>query len=120
MASRFEDVTFGIPTLVLPRLSSYGQRFAGVPCSWPFLDRLKLAVPDFLGSGIIELLLGADTFSLLVWDDLCRGEPGEPIALNNTLGWIVSGAVRRLRPLPRVMTHQCSVDDDLAVSMRCF
>lgn len=116
VASRFEDAEMKLPSFILPRLSSYGHKFAGGGGSWFFLDGFRLADPDFFGSGNIELLLGANTFSFLVMDGLRKSRPGQPIAMNTTLGWIIGEP----QLSPHIAPCLCSIDEELSVSVRCF
>jgi hypothetical protein len=61
------------------------------PKSWPHLQGLQLADPNYHKSAGVDILLGGDVF----WDCLLGGKivgcPGSPIGLCTTLGWLVAG-----------------------------
>lgn len=98
----------------------YGRKFSAAGNSWPHLSDIELPDPEFFGSGSIELILGADTFSLLVLEGVRKGGPGEPIALKTLLRWIVSGETGKGNSSSSVRALQCSVDEELSVAVRRF
>lgn len=89
------------------------------------LHGLPLADPDFTGSAQIDVLLGADVYSLILEDGFRKGREGEPIAQKTTLGWIVSGLAT---PLDRddsqagsgFVTLKCATEEDLTPLIRRF
>lgn len=84
---------------------------------WPHLQGLDLTDPDFSSSGQINLILGAEVYSVILGEGLRKGGPGSPIAQRTPLGWILSGSVSSeanshvsFRPS---QGPQCSVDHEL-------
>lgn len=47
----------------------------------------------FSEPGQIDFLLGGDVYCKIIQSGLCRGQNGEPIAQNTSLGWILSGEI---------------------------
>ena len=57
---------------------------------WKHLSNLTLADPTFGVPGNMDILLGADVFSHMVWR---FGPSGSPLAIKTTFGWVVAGSV---------------------------
>ncbi|KOB71915.1 Uncharacterized protein OBRU01_11491 [Operophtera brumata] len=65
---------------------------------WSYLDHITLADPEFNISRPVDILFGADIYSLILLEGICRGEQNNsPMAQNTTLGWILSGCARTLQ-----------------------
>lgn len=62
--------------------------------SWPCLDRLPLADPEFYRSKPIDLILSVDVYELIILQGLIRNGSSLPIAQNTKLGWILSGTIK--------------------------
>jgi len=88
--SKFE---FNISVHVLPKLTSLIPSHSIENCKWSHLDKLTLADPDFATSGPIDILLGADTYGIILKEGLIKGAINAPIAQNMALEWIVSGPI---------------------------
>ncbi|KAJ8979854.1 hypothetical protein NQ317_006319, partial [Molorchus minor] len=57
---------------------------------FPHISNLKLADGTFNKPGPVDILLGADVFSLILQNGRIAGStPDEPIAINTVFGWIV-------------------------------
>ncbi|XP_036142860.1 uncharacterized protein LOC118645588 [Monomorium pharaonis] len=98
--------------VVLPRLSLYRDKTDRRSTSWPHLRGLPLADPEFMANDPVELLLGAEVYSNILEDGLCRGSPSAPIAQCTVLGWIVSGGVSSATGGSPI-SCQCTVDQEL-------
>lgn len=83
----------GTTALVLSKITSYRPRLGDNARMWAHLQGIQLADPSFAGDGPIDVLLGADAYSLILEDGVLRGGVGEPVAQRTSLGWIVSGPV---------------------------
>lgn len=83
------------------------------------VDGLDLADPEFFARNPVELLLGADACAGLVQPGLRRGRPGEPIAQQTQLGWIILDAVG-VGHTSSMSALQCSTADDLSAMVRRF
>ncbi|XP_050555621.1 uncharacterized protein LOC118273288 [Spodoptera frugiperda] len=57
------------------------------------ISSLTLADPSFDTPNKIDLLLGAEVYGQILLEGLIRGSPGQLIAQNTRLGWILSGQV---------------------------
>ena len=118
IASRVNPTfSLSIGAYVLAKLTSYLPSIRVVKKPWPHLDGLELADPEFSSTTQIDLILGAEVYSLILEEGLRRGGPGTPIAQQTALGWILSGSVasesapdQNARPAQGL---QCSVDHDL-------
>ncbi|XP_029171327.1 uncharacterized protein LOC114940743 [Nylanderia fulva] len=107
--------------LVLPRLTVYGGIPEGEARSWPHLDDLDLADPEFHRQDPVELLLGADVYlDLAIPEGLRRGGPQEPGALLTRFGWMLLGAVGACHITNPVSSLQCITVEDLAELVRRF
>ncbi|XP_076684104.1 uncharacterized protein LOC143377072 [Andrena cerasifolii] len=101
-----------VTALVLPRITSYQPRLGSRSRTWAHLDDLPLADPDFTGDDPIDVLLGADVYSMVLMEGVRKGRLGEPIAQKTSLGWIVSG------PTPPVEERK-KLGDVLPTSLIC-
>lgn len=64
--------------------------------SWPYLNSIQLADPDFNVSRPVDILLGADVYPNIILNGIIR-ENNTPIAQQTQLGWILSGNVTTLQ-----------------------
>ncbi|XP_026744319.1 uncharacterized protein LOC113505711 [Trichoplusia ni] len=64
--------------------------------TWPELDSLTLADPEYHTPNKIDVLLGAEVYGQVLREGLIKHSPGSLIAQNTCLGWILSGATRTL------------------------
>ncbi|KAL6423083.1 hypothetical protein ACFW04_010514 [Cataglyphis niger] len=67
--------------------------------TWPHIDGIELADPDFFATDPVELLLGADE--------------RQPVAQQTTLGWILSDSVGSSAANRPAQSHHCCSDNDL-------
>lgn len=58
---------------------------------WNHLSELQLADPTFHCTGPVDILLGADTWGMIVRDGVVSRAPTEPCAINTCFGWVVFG-----------------------------
>ncbi|XP_048481675.1 uncharacterized protein LOC125489576 [Plutella xylostella] len=64
--------------------------------SWSHINHIKLADPEFYQSREVDLLLGADIYSMIMLDGIIKGEvQSQPIAQQTHLGWILFGTVSK-------------------------
>ncbi|XP_036340247.1 uncharacterized protein LOC118749550 [Rhagoletis pomonella] len=61
--------------------------------SFAHIQHFPLADPHFASPGQIDLLLAGDVYFKILQSGLCKGQPGEPVAQNTSLGWILGGEV---------------------------
>ena len=69
---------------------------------WKHLDSLQLADPEFGTPGNVELLLGADIFSHVVFHGQQCGPSNSPSVFKAQFGWVLAGAVHA-GPTPQVL-----------------
>lgn len=62
--------------------------------NWPELAELRLADSQFGTPSRVDLLLGAEVYAQIVKNGVTRNLPGELMAQNTELGWILSGRVQ--------------------------
>jgi len=118
--SRAEHFALTVAPLVLPRLSIYSGAAGGASHSWPHVNGLELADPEFQRRDPVELLLGADVYGSIALPDIRRGNPSEPIAQLTRLGWVLLGAVSASHAAYPVSALQCSTVADLNDMVRRF
>ena len=109
-----------VSALVLPRLTLYDGGIRVNVASWPHIDGLELADPDFQAADPIDILLGVDVYASILQSGFRKGLPQEPVAQKTTLGWILSGAVKSASVQHHVHTLQCRVEEDLSAIVRRF
>ena len=83
-----------VEALVIPTICSnlYNQNSNSVISSnYPHLKNLKLAQKSNETCLKIDILVGLDYYYNFIFGNVIRGKPNEPIALESTLGWIISG-----------------------------
>ncbi|XP_025270370.1 uncharacterized protein LOC112639710 [Camponotus floridanus] len=119
MAPRSERPTIQLTALVLPRqLTAYSGASTLGSRTWPHLQGVLLADPDYSAEDPVDLILGADVYGEILLPGLRKGTRHEPVVQNTKLGWILSGAAES-GPSPATMrSHQCQVDDDLSAMVR--
>lgn len=61
--------------------------------SWPELEHLYLADPEYNTPNKIDILLGAEVYGKIIKEGLIKCPSGSPVAQNTALGWILSGQV---------------------------
>ncbi|KMQ90468.1 hypothetical protein RF55_9776 [Lasius niger] len=105
-----------LSALVLPKLT-YIPKASYIKNTWPHLENLHLADPDFLAryplSYLLELTFTGNTLILL--NRVRHGPDGSPTAQLTIFGWIISGSVTRTAE-----TASLSLVESLDESLRKF
>lgn len=91
------DFTFSTDVYIMKQLVNNLPTFSFTKPSWPHLDNIQLADPDFNISRPVDILLGADVYSEIILEGICRQNSNVPIAQQTRLGWILSGNVKTLQ-----------------------
>ncbi|KAL6417921.1 hypothetical protein ACFW04_012451 [Cataglyphis niger] len=94
-----------VSALVLKRLTTYHGGTRVIRKTWPHIDGIELADPDFFAADPVEILLGADVCAAILQPGFRRGGQRQPVAQQTTLGWILSGSVgssAQTGPLSRI------------------
>ncbi|XP_053597998.1 uncharacterized protein LOC128668657 [Microplitis demolitor] len=61
--------------------------------SWPHIADLELADPNYASPGRIDILVGADSYGVIMKPGIRTGSPGQPIAIQTIFGWAVLGPI---------------------------
>ncbi|XP_073950917.1 uncharacterized protein [Choristoneura fumiferana] len=92
--SIYEDYHFSTQALIISRVINDLPNASFKKRSWPHLQNIKLADPEYNISKPIDLLLDASVYSEIIMNGLIKGSPLAPIAQQTKLGWILSGNVK--------------------------
>lgn len=106
-------ISLEINALVLSKLTAYLPPAQVEYSQWSHLQGLPLADQDFANPGKIDLVLGANVYSQILEEGLCRGRSSTPIAQKTTRGWILSG------PLPNNNFDSIAVDSYSTTGLQC-
>ncbi|KAL6429476.1 hypothetical protein ACFW04_008260 [Cataglyphis niger] len=102
-----------VSALVLKRLTTYHGGTRVIRKTWPHIDGIELADPDFFAADPVEILLGADVCAAILQPGFRRGGQRQPVAQQTTLGWILSGSVGSSAANRPAQSHHCCSDNDL-------
>ncbi|XP_018375251.1 PREDICTED: uncharacterized protein LOC108769020 [Trachymyrmex cornetzi] len=104
---------FPVTAHILPKLTAAVPSFSVKGFSWPHLNGLQLADPEYFVPSTIDIILGADVYCQILQEGVIKGPPGSPIAQSTGLGWIISGPVCPMTSSLKVHSFHISVEDDL-------
>lgn len=99
-SSLVNDFTFETEVYIMNKLINNLPSYTLPKPDWPVINQITLADPEFYKSRPIDILFGADVYSTILMDGICRSEGTLPIAQQTQLGWILSGNYR---------TYHCNV-----------
>lgn len=99
-SSMVSDFTFETEALIMKQLIKNLPSQTFTKPDWSYLDHINLADPEFYHSRHVDVLLGADVYSRILMDGICRASSSLPTAQQTQLGWILSG---------NTQTFQCNV-----------
>lgn len=85
------EPTVSVTALILPQLTSYAPKRQTDLISIDHLRDINLADLDLTGSSPIQIIIGADLYSVIILAGLRKGQSGEPVAQNSMFGWVLSG-----------------------------
>ncbi|XP_061709473.1 uncharacterized protein LOC133519484 [Cydia pomonella] len=85
---------FRVSAYVLDKVTRYLPSTAVSITSWPELELVTLADPEYHTSNKIDILLGAEVYARIIQDGIIKCPSGSLAAQNTTLGWILFGAVK--------------------------
>ena len=80
---------------ILSNLTSYIPKCDNITSKWDNILKLPLADPNFSSDSVIELILGADVYPLIVEDGVKNGSADLPLAQKTSLGWILTGSLTK-------------------------
>ncbi|XP_076278390.1 uncharacterized protein LOC143208142 [Lasioglossum baleicum] len=109
---------FEVPVYIIPELSQYRPRNLPALTSWPHVQGLQLADPGYHLADPVDILIGADSYNLILREGVKRGPPYTPVAQETALGWILTGGVESedgslAAGRAGVPVHHCNVDREL-------
>ncbi|UYV64607.1 hypothetical protein LAZ67_3001299 [Cordylochernes scorpioides] len=85
------------------------------------LRDIQLADPQFMKSGKIDIILGADVYGLLLLPEIRRDDKTQLCAQNTKLGWIISGGLSGSDVgNTRVFTTRVQYEDNLETIFKRF
>ncbi|XP_076298327.1 uncharacterized protein LOC143217672 [Lasioglossum baleicum] len=119
------DVKFQIPVYIISELSRYRPRNLPAVVEWPHVQGLTLADPAYHLADPVDVLLGADSYNLILREGVKRGPPHTPVAQETALGWILTGGVDsegggEAAGRLEVPVHHCNVDRELMEMLSRF
>lgn len=91
--SRNSKATATIQAHVLKTLTTILPSFETSQQTWPHIEGLKLADPDFLIPRPIDIIIGADAYGQILKPNIIKHLPTMPIAQLSIFGWLVLGPV---------------------------
>ncbi|XP_029164465.1 uncharacterized protein LOC114935741 [Nylanderia fulva] len=121
-----KDSSLEVDALVLPKLTSYLPPARVEYTQWPHIQGLELADPNFATPDKIDLILSVTVHAQILKDGIRRGNIGEPIAQETTLGWVLSGPLSNDNSKTNAMENnsviglQCSLDSELLELLQRF
>lgn len=104
-------------------LPSIGAICTAVPFNpsktWGHLENVKFADVYPRKEASCDILIGLDNYWELVVGNLCRGKPREPVAMETTLGWVLTGALSGVVTTAAV-AHAKVTNEDLGIMLGRF
>lgn len=88
------------------------------------LSDLAWADSNSTSSSAIQVIIGADLYGEILKDGIKRGQPGQPVAQNSALGWIISGPIPADQSQPdhsvHLTVHHCKSLQPLTQEIKRF
>ena len=100
--SRTQKAAYKIKCLVVPKITGDLPCYAVDTRSWKMPSHIKMADPSFERPQQVDLLIGGGLFGILLKHGKIELADGQPVLLNTTLGWVVTGTTTLTRTLPFV------------------
>ncbi|KAL0883539.1 hypothetical protein ABMA27_015693 [Loxostege sticticalis] len=94
ISSLHNDFTIKIDAFIMKNLIKKLPNHSFTKPSWPYLERIQLADPEFNQSRPIDLLLGADVYPEIMLHGIIKEDQSQPIAQQTQFGWILCGNVK--------------------------
>ncbi|KAJ8914240.1 hypothetical protein NQ315_003605 [Exocentrus adspersus] len=110
---------FTVEAIVLPQIcGTFMPRTPLATQKWSHISNLKLADPNFNIPSNIDVLLGAEIFSLALNSGRIVGNKDEPIAVDTVFGWILMGNVSCHLSIAPVNSFCCLSESSLNDSLK--
>ncbi|XP_011859064.1 PREDICTED: uncharacterized protein LOC105556580 [Vollenhovia emeryi] len=93
---------------VLKTLTTILPSFTAPQQTWPHIEPLTLADPQFLTPRSIDIIIGADSYGQIIKPNIIKLSPDMPIAQLSIFGWLVLGPVS-LSPSQMSTAHHIRV-----------
>ncbi|XP_011868071.1 PREDICTED: uncharacterized protein LOC105562123, partial [Vollenhovia emeryi] len=94
---------------VLKTLTTILPSFTAPQQTWPHIEPLTLADPQFLTPRSIDIIIGADAYGQIIKPNIIKRSPDMPIAQLSIFGWLVLGPVSS-SPLQMSTAHHIKVN----------
>ncbi|XP_076655135.1 uncharacterized protein LOC143360306 [Halictus rubicundus] len=112
------ELRFQIPVYILPELSRYRPYNLPARVDWPHIRGLELADPGYHLADPVDILIGADSYNIILREGVRRGPPHTPVAQETALGWILTGGIDSgnadgSSSRAEVPVHHCNIDREL-------
>lgn len=109
-----------VDAFVVSKLTAVTPTFPVKSGNWSYLKNINLADPQYHQPGNIDMIIGADMYGVLLKNGIRKGQLNQPVAVNTSFGWILSGPVGKT-PIPTVSVNQVMIDNEtLAHQLRKF
>lgn len=102
-----------ISAYLLNKLTTRLPTSPSVENTWPHLQGILLADPDFLKSSPVDIIIGADWYGHIIEPEIVKGNALSPVAQKSIFGWIVSGPTSATRSMDSIHGYHCARDEDL-------
>ncbi|XP_017467869.1 PREDICTED: uncharacterized protein LOC108360192 [Rhagoletis zephyria] len=117
LSSYSSDQCYAINALILPKITSDLPTQALATHTWPHIQGLVLADPNFMKPGPIDILVGVDVMDRLICSEIRKGPQGTPITQRTVFGWTLFGSVDGASSSnPRLQSLHCDVQLDRALT----
>lgn len=94
-STTYAEFTLYSDFLIIPEITGPLPNSSFIFKSWPHIQNLALADPQFHEAKNIDILLGADIYGQIIRPGIHKGNISEPIAQHTTLGWILFGGTQQ-------------------------
>lgn len=109
--SRFdESVRFTIQPVVVNRITSELPTAKIDVARLDYLNNIPLADNNYYTPANIDLILGTDLFARIIGPKSVSREPGEPVAIETSLGYIIIGKAPVINPTCNIVRSFCSIE----------
>ena len=122
MSANDSNFSFEFSALILRKLTALLPRSEISRQSWPHLEGLQFADPQFGSPSRVDCILNSAAYAAAILPGVKRGVAGTPVALQSVFGWILMGAVNQRSEGAEtpVSVHHISVSHDLTKLVERF
>ena len=114
------ETKWPVSALVLPKFTDYLPPRHCLPLNLEFLEDLELAVPHYASEVPIDMILGLDVYTHIIYPGLFKNSTSQIIAQETALGWILSGKCANAPKRPAVRCHSIVTNQELLCPLNKF